>query len=165
MATYRTHIESPYSSSGNADSVSGTPDTRLSGFSPDDIRIARSSGAIKPLATPQNEGQHDPFVSNQNLDQKLSATALPFQPTLIPGRAAMPASSAANSSAPPLPGSAQFLCQQIAEDTPPPRAPDPIEILKFGVFTTDTGASRSIKVSGIYGSHVMPAVQASLDVS
>jgi hypothetical protein len=166
MASYHAQDVSPYSSTGHVESAGGTPDTRLTAFSPEDNRLTKHASIYKSAGTPLKEGQHDPFVTTSaqpKAEQKLSATASSFRPLVV--RDAPPIGTAGINGSSAIPGTAQYLNQIIAESTPPPRAPEPIEALKFGTFTTDTGASRSIKISGIYGKLVMPAVQASLEVS
>lgn len=99
--------QSPHSSPGGADSYryEGTPDTRLTAFSPDE-NSARSTKFPKPLgvrgsepqpypvsATYTNDYSHttqaekDPFTSITTPgahEQKLSATASAFQPFSVP---------------------------------------------------------------------------------
>jgi hypothetical protein len=164
---YNLYLESPYSSYGNGGSTDGTPSTNFTAYSPDDVRLSRPSPILKSAGPPLKEGQHDPFViALPKADLKLSATALSFQPNLVPSKTPLSLVTPRDASeSVPIPGSAQYLSKQIAEHTPPPRAPESIEVQRHGTFTTDTGTSRSIKVSGTYGSLVMPAVQASLEVS
>ncbi len=100
------NLSSPHSSTGGADSYKheGTPDTRLTAFSPDESS-ARSNKALKalnigtstesrPIHFPVNAGigyragpapiEKDPFVTAGSLrsktDRKLSPTASSFQP-------------------------------------------------------------------------------------
>lgn len=101
---------SPHSSSGGADSYNheGTPDTRLTAFSPED-NSARSNKLLKTAgldassdsrsvhftAVKSSEGystasggtERDPFVSGNPVaktEQKLSPTASAFRPVTIP---------------------------------------------------------------------------------
>ena len=97
------HLSSPHSSSGGADSCKheGTPDTRLTAFSPDESSIKSSKllnalnlSASKPLpvkftvepyrtaAVPVQQDK-DPFITitpSKKPEQKLSATASTFRP-------------------------------------------------------------------------------------
>ncbi|CAM1510293.1 Fc.00g006280.m01.CDS01 [Cosmosporella sp. VM-42] len=86
---------SPHSSSGRADSFKGTPDTRLSAFSPDEgsagsskmfKNFARSASATPPVRLPVNSHRgtvshldKDPFVSPVH-GTRLSPTASTFRP-------------------------------------------------------------------------------------
>ncbi|PFH55334.1 hypothetical protein XA68_18564 [Ophiocordyceps unilateralis] len=87
---------SPRSSSGGADSFKGTPDTRLTTFSPDNTSSSKHlSGLTRPFSTtsPGNlpasayssavsHLEKDPFVtpSSNRLGTRLSPTALAFSP-------------------------------------------------------------------------------------
>ena len=155
---------SPYSSTGNADSIGGTPDTRITAFSPEDPRVPRSASMAPAAGVFSKEGQHDPFVivSNSKATTGLSATASAFRP--VGRNISSGSASIDDNSSPPVPGTAQYLSKLIADSTPP-RTKEASDGVKFGTFTTDTGASRCIKISGIYDKMVQPAVQASLDVS
>jgi len=99
---------SPHSSSGGADSYKneGTPDTRLTAFSPDGnsarsgklltvVNLNPSSDAAIHFQVKQSEGysvasgnvEKDPFISNTNTskaEQKLSPTASAFRPVANP---------------------------------------------------------------------------------
>ena len=159
MASYN---YSPYSSAGNDDSAGGTPDTRLTAFSPDDPRVPRAGLTGMSPRTLLKEGHHDPFVTaSSSKTPGLSATASAFRPVSKGGSAT---AAGVPSTSSPLPGTAQYLSQVIAESASP-RNREVSEGVKFGTFTTDTGATRCIKVSGIYDKMVMPAVQATFDVS
>ncbi|KAF7561896.1 hypothetical protein G7046_g2245 [Stylonectria norvegica] len=88
---------SPHSSSGGADSFKGTPDTRLTAFSPDESsaksskllkNYTRSSSATPPVRLPVNSYRgtvshldRDPFVSPVH-DTRLSPTASAFRPVV-----------------------------------------------------------------------------------
>ncbi|KAK3692689.1 RNA recognition motif 2-domain-containing protein, partial [Podospora appendiculata] len=100
---------SPHSSSGGADSYKheGTPDTRLTAFSPDE-NSARSNKILKALSLNASVEQHpvrfhvksaegyraaqtaaekDPFISSTTApkaEQKLSPTASSFRPVSVP---------------------------------------------------------------------------------
>ncbi|KAK3368202.1 RNA recognition motif 2-domain-containing protein [Podospora didyma] len=96
---------SPHSSSGGADSYKheGTPDTRLTAFSPDESS-ARSNKLLKTLSLNASTDSHpvrfhvqntegyratpekDPFVSSSTAfrEQKLSPTASAFRPVHVP---------------------------------------------------------------------------------
>ncbi len=161
MAVIMYHA-SPHSSSGRDESAGGTPDTKFTAFSPDDPRAPKPS-SVKSAGTPLETSHNDPFVSDATkpkVEQKLSATASAFQPFGLRVSSVIPSPVVAYGSAPLL-NTAQYLNNIIAEASPR-RA----EITQFGTFTTDTGATRNIKVSGIYGGEeVLPALKATLDVS
>ena len=88
---------SPHSSSGGADSFKGTPDTRLTAFSPDESstrssklfkNFARSASATPPVRLPVNSYRgtvshldKDPFVSPVH-GTRLSPTASAFRPVV-----------------------------------------------------------------------------------
>lgn len=154
---------SPYSSTGNGESAGGTPGTGLTAFSPDDPRIPRTVNVGRSPGELLKEGQHDPFVtsSNSKAGLGLSATASSFRPV---GRVVTLSGPVIANIPTPLPGTAQHLNHLIANSAPP-HAREVVEGVKYGTFTTDTGATRCIKVYSIYDKIVMPAVQASLDVS
>lgn len=88
---------SPRSSSGGADSFKGTPDTRLTAFSPEDGSaksskllkdLARSASATPPVRLPVNSSRgsisnldKDPFVTpTHGQATRLSPTASTFRP-------------------------------------------------------------------------------------
>ena len=93
---------SPHSSSGGAESFRGTPDTRLTAFSPDDgsakssriLGVLRAASAgVQPVQFPVRSstessapGVEDPFVTSTRTlgagARGLSATATEFQPSL-----------------------------------------------------------------------------------
>ncbi|KAH8895179.1 hypothetical protein GQ53DRAFT_857406 [Thozetella sp. PMI_491] len=103
------NLSSPHSSPGRADSYKheGTPDTRLTAFSPDEssarsIKVAKAMNAatssdtrphfsVQPTGTAYRTGispaGKDPFVSTGSIiikaDQKLSPTASAFQPLSV----------------------------------------------------------------------------------
>lgn len=101
------NAQSPRSSSGGGDSYKheGTPDTRLTAFSPGDGPAGATRlpevAAGKQTATPEGHGQFhsfpgaaysatpsgeekDPFVSSEKPQPKLSPTASAFMPVAIP---------------------------------------------------------------------------------
>ncbi|RCI10754.1 hypothetical protein L249_5365 [Ophiocordyceps polyrhachis-furcata BCC 54312] len=70
---------SPRSSSGGADSLKGTPDTRLTTFSPDNGSSKHPQGL--PRSFPATSLDKDPFVTpSHRLGTRLSPTALAFSP-------------------------------------------------------------------------------------
>ncbi|KAK1831709.1 RNA recognition motif 2-domain-containing protein [Podospora conica] len=102
------NAQSPRSSSGGGDSYKheGTPDTRLTAFSPDDVpaganrlpAVAAVKQNVNPeghgqfhgftstaySATPSGEDKEDPFVSPSKPQPKLSPTASTFMPVAMP---------------------------------------------------------------------------------
>ncbi|KXH28419.1 RNA recognition domain-containing protein 2 [Colletotrichum nymphaeae SA-01] len=93
---------SPHSSVGAADSFKGTPDTRLTAFSPEESatrssRLLKSIAQASPETTPSrfpssafgsvlSSAEKDPFIttSSNTSHQKLSPTASTFQPFSSP---------------------------------------------------------------------------------
>lgn len=168
MATNPTHREghfnptSPHSSSGAADSFKGTPDTRLTAFSPDDGSAkssqapqslsvgARENRALRFMPNPRSaielpssfvrtnlHSERDPFVSSSapsaNRPQKLSPTASVFLPY---------------HGAPPSGTTSEPVGQQSEEYTSSNQGSDQHSIsspqFKFAhsYLSTDTGLSR-----------------------
>jgi hypothetical protein len=163
------HKVSPYSSQGGA-SIEGTPDTKFTSFSPEELKGSNSYAAAKTATTPL-KSVHDPFFSTSTkakVEQKLSATATSFQPFGLkyasPSSAKSMPSQASRSSA-PIPGTAQHLQQIIEAEENSPRRRTQIEITQSGTFTTNTRAGRHIKISSIFLTDVSQVVQASMDVS
>jgi hypothetical protein len=95
------HPSSPRSSSGGADSTKGSPDTRLTAFSPDEgstrsFKLPHSCGKsgkkVPPTNTPKPQCPNniglqgrDPFMTADEYydrERKLSPTASPFHPFL-----------------------------------------------------------------------------------
>jgi hypothetical protein len=87
------------------------------------------------------------------IEQKLSATASAFQPY---GIRVTPMNTA------PIPGTAQHLNAIIAAEESPSK---PAEITHFGIFTTDTDATRNIKVSSLQDLNISAMIHTSLNVS
>ena len=108
------NAQSPHSSSGGGDSYKheGTPDTRLTAFSPDDgsaganklpaVATVKQKNATPEVhghfqgfaataysATPSS-GEKDPFVSDSKSQPKLSPTASAFMPVAMPMMAQAP---------------------------------------------------------------------------
>lgn len=100
------HPSSPHSSSGGAESFKGTPDTRLTAFSPDEnsaksSKFIRNIGIVGHDTTPvrfpvssyrgtASQVDKDPFLTapvpsalSTRPSQKLSPTASAFQPFLL----------------------------------------------------------------------------------
>ena len=144
---------SPISSYGGAESNEGTPDTTLTAFSPEEVRTSRippnQSDRLLSVAT-----QHDPFVSTSA--RPLSATASTFQPL---GFRAGPPSSSLGSAADRH--DVQYMVQPAHQ-----MSPGGTNITQFGTFTTDTSATRCMKVKAIYdyGMDPLPFVNATLQV-
>lgn len=160
---------SPHSSTGGADSYKqeGTPDTRLTAFSPDESSV-RSARLIKPvgLGAPEpvslqfpagyNHGydstsvmiENDPFVSSTpsgKPDQKLSATASTFHPfstSLI----------ARGSNVPPLSVPANLGAHRVVHQ-------------RIGNLSADLGISRYLVVTSTIRNFFLPDVEMFLAVS
>ncbi|OWP05060.1 RNA recognition domain-containing protein [Marssonina coronariae] len=151
------YTASPLSSSRD-ESVQGTPQTNLTMFSPEDVRLYEyNAPANRSAERPQQASQNDPFVSSSSTqskaDQKLSATASTFQPwgLRVPG---------SKSTSGPIPGSKEFLTDQIEKATSPSRSSGS-ETTQFGQFTSNSRVSRCIKISSVYKKDIMPLVEAS----
>lgn len=143
MASYRgISSQSPHSSSGHADSAEGTPDTSLTAFSPEDARPPRAPGTSPSGGLSFDGVQHDPFVTTTTAQQStrvLSATATAFRPL---GLGSSPSSITPSIITPPSTSSTT----------------------QFGTFSTDTAASRCMKIFGIYDVEVIALVNASIKV-
>ncbi|CAG8971934.1 hypothetical protein HYALB_00003269 [Hymenoscyphus albidus] len=144
---------SPRSSASSNRSYEATPESKLTAFSPED-RVTLSklkSTTSKASSTPLKAGHHDPFVTAK---PKLSATAMAFQPFAVPsGQPAASSSAARGSSSSMSPIHADYSQKQnlnVGEND------------HYGTFTTNTGASRCMKISSIYGADVENLVAASL---
>jgi hypothetical protein len=171
------HPTSPHSSSGAADSFKGTPDTRLTTFSPDNTstKSAQASNslglintgsmsAIGPRRSPSTTGlcgnylpaslqfDKDPFVSSSfptaKSLQKLSPTATSFFPVASPMRSRGPASE-------PTPSSkTKRDMYHPARDFLPNDSPDEEPTHSTYVhahLSTETGLSRCLVISHSYG--------------
>ncbi|KAG9231638.1 RNA recognition motif 2-domain-containing protein [Amylocarpus encephaloides] len=143
---------SPHSSSGSNSSFDATPESKLTVFSPEDQ--AKSLGSkIRSNAT-TNDHQ-DPFVTSKAKEVKLSATASAFQPFGIrPASNAYVSSTVCNSSSPLSSSNFESNKNNMMSSA---------EMDQFGTFTTDTGASRCMKVVSIYGAQAEELVKASLE--
>ena len=126
---------SPRSSPGAGESIEGTPDTTLTAFSPEDVR--RASTASSTSGVTLGASREDPFVTSQTRTT-LSAKASSFTP----------ASTAV-----------------VKDIAPAYITVNPPSSTQFGTFTTDTGASRCLKVTSIYDADVLRLVNATLEVS
>lgn len=148
--------DSPHSSLNH--SLGGTPDTRLTAFSPEDTRI---HGNTHFAATPQkNVAPNDPFVSARK--PKLSATALAFQPFAL---RAVSTVTAVQAKREPIPGSAEHLVSIIEAAEGPAREPVEAEVMSFGMFTRNTLKTRNIRVSSLVNRDVISVIEASIMVS
>jgi hypothetical protein len=160
------YSQSPHSSSGAADSGEGTPDTRLTSFSPEDARLVKPSNT-KSTGTPLKASQQDPFVTTSSKpkgEQKLSATASAFQPFGLRVSSSSSAPVTTHGSA-PVPGTIQYLDGVIAAQLSPSSGTQHPELTQQGTFSTDTGATRCIKIANIYDGDVFHLVEASMNVS
>lgn len=145
---------SPRSSTSSNRSYDATPESKLTAFSPEDRVPNPKSAAAKVGSTPLKAGHHDPFVTGK---PKLSATAMAFQPFGIPsGQHAASSSAVRGRSSSMSPAPTDYSQKQ---------KPTAAEADQYGTFTTNTGASRCMKIRSIYGAHVEKLVQESLAVS
>jgi hypothetical protein len=151
---------SPHSSSGSNDSFDATPESKLTAFSPEDRKTTAKSFGPDTGGVLLTAGHHDPFVTPnaKNKEVKLSATASTFQPFgIIPGPTIPTTTSSTRvRSSPTTPSEFEYL-QNAALNAG--------DVGEFGTFTTDTGASRCMKVTSIYGANALKLVEESLDVS
>jgi hypothetical protein len=77
MHSHTMYGQSPHSSSGVAGSSEGTPDTRFTAFSPEDVRPTKAGGIQAGASL--SDMQQDPFV---NTKSKLSAEVEDFKPKM-----------------------------------------------------------------------------------
>jgi hypothetical protein len=155
---------SPHSSAGSA---TGTPETRLTAFSPfspenqlgksitERIGVAFSGSQTVPSglrANTMDSPDKDPFVSQGKGEQKLSPTASAFQPFAL--------RTSEGASYTPMvvqsPGSTAIIRgtkisrEKLANTEPAsPASSQASGITQQGTFSTDTGATRALKISGI----------------
>lgn len=141
------HVQSPLSSNGADDSLGSTPDTKLTSFSPEELRAGAATHKIfKPTTAVSKPVPQDPFVSTgtqRKGEQKLSATAVAFQPFALPSGPVPPV--VAHGSL-PLPGTKQYLENVVASHSIMGPAKEPTQC---GTFSTDGGVTRCIEVSVI----------------
>jgi hypothetical protein len=146
---------SPQSSSEG--SLGGTPDTRITAFSPEDVRYGRQP-LHRTTVTPTSSTSNDPFVSASTTQKpKLSALASEFEPSKP--RVLVPVPDAR-----PLPGTAEHLNNIIsaAENESAVH-----ELGSYGTFTTSTVKTRILKITSLRGVSldVMSTVDSALHVS
>jgi hypothetical protein len=155
---------SPHSSSGIFGSTEGTPDTRLTAFSPDDARPLKASNDVSG-GTQSGTTQQDPFVTTttKGKEQKLSATASAFQPFNIPVATTTPAIELEFTATAALPAQVEKLNHlidqfKLAQGPKYGNVTLPAVIQgaqqgdtnQHGTFSTDTGATRCVQVTSIY---------------
>lgn len=162
MSPYRgVASQSPHSSTGQQDSIEGTPDTSLTAFSPEEVRSSRPSHVSSIGDTTIGTAHHDPFVTAAVEPRTLSATASSFQP-------GVDLNSTKSSTAPaPTPVKTTIANQPAHGGGSYLGSVSPgaqIGPSQFGTFSTETGASRYLKISGIYDAEFKPLVEASLQV-
>lgn len=159
------HLSSPRSSSGGADSYKheGTPDTRLTAFSPDEgsiksskllnaLNLSASKGvpmkftveSFHPITIPHEK---DPFTTatpSKKPEQKLSATASAFRPL-----------------------SAALIARGSGDITPKPQETRPVNGDKFvdSILSTDLNISRCLVISSPSNGITVAEAQAYLSVS
>jgi len=157
----RTNTMSPYKPSPNsslygvesANGSYGTPDTKITAFSPEDVRGLKGSGT-KYTNTLSIAEEHDPFVSSSSTYNGkgkakvsgLSATAPEFDPYKNKDDVNGGMVSEALRGGAPIPGTAEHLTAIIAAENSPSKRP---EATHFGVFTTSMDKSRNFKITGI----------------
>lgn len=158
--------QSPHSSSGIFGSTEGTPDTRLTAFSPDDARPLKV--AIEgSTAAHAGTVQHDPFVTSTAKgkgEQKLSATASAFKPFVVPVPVAQPgpAIELTFPATAALGGKVQKL-KDILNHVKSSQRVQQGDANQHGIFSTDTDITRCIQVKGT-DSSVRQAVSTLLEV-
>ena len=160
-----TFVQSPDSSNGATESVRGTPETMLTAFSQEDASSLKQANTV---STPLRAAPQDPFVSTGiklKVGQKLSATASAFQPFALKVAANTPMVAHGSGSTEVLPGTMQYLEKVVASHSVRVGGSQSVELTQQGTFSTDTGASRCIKVATICQCDVMQAVKDSIEVS
>lgn len=171
-----TYKESPYSIYGGGQSMEGTPETKLTSFSPEDLN--HNSYFNTNSTTNSMDNVHDPFFgtsSKPKSEGKLSATASAFEPfglgvTFGSISSTKSLNLMAPKSAGPLPGTAQYLESIIAaeENSPRRRAeradPPAPPVTKSGFFTTEAVCSRHVKITSIFLDDVRDQVREAIDV-
>ncbi|ESZ99458.1 hypothetical protein SBOR_0220 [Sclerotinia borealis F-4128] len=152
----RSYGQSPPSplSNGAFESIQGTPNTALTAISPEDGRALKATVESRPSSVQSAANQHDPFVTAGTAGRgsaQLSATASTFQPlhlyrpavgTPVTGNLIANGSGSVTL----IPGTIQYLDNVVASQSPVRDS----EITNYGKFSTDTGATRCIKVTDIY---------------
>ena len=149
---------SPQSSSDSNEAFDGTPESKLTAFSPEDRAVAAKPFGVTIGGASLAAGPHDPFITpdTKGRDVKLSATASTFQPFAInAGPSPTYSSSTRVRSSSETPGTLEFLQKETLDAAEPDR---------FGTFTTDTGATRCMKVTSLYGANAQQLVESSLVV-
>ncbi|KAE9374888.1 hypothetical protein N431DRAFT_405942 [Stipitochalara longipes BDJ] len=165
---------SPYSAYGGGESFEGTPETKLTSFSPEDGSV--NNFAVPKSATNPMNTVHDPFVGSSGkpkTEAKLSATASSFEPFglgLNFGSLSLTKSTTlkAPKSAIAMPGTTQYLESIIAaaENSPRRGAPAPSsapQVTKGGFFSTESIANRHLKVIGIFIDDIRDRVEQSFE--
>jgi hypothetical protein len=168
--------QSPHSSSGLGGSSEGTPDTRFTMFSPDDARPSKAANE-QAGGTPLRNSQQDPFVSTATkikVEQKLSATATAFKPFGL-NVASTTVPSFGMSATAALPGKVQQLNDLLNQMNPSRGSKlgnatihgvQQGPFSQEGIFSTDTGATRCLKITSIYKvENIHQIVTSSLAVS
>jgi hypothetical protein len=155
---------SPHSSAGSA---TGTPETQLTAFSPfspenqlnksisERIGVAFSASPVVPSGLRANimdSLDKDPFVTQGKGEQKLSPTASAFQPFALrtgEGTSYSPMVVQSPGSTATI-RSAKMPREKLTNTDPAsPTSSQASGITQQGTFSTDTGATRALKVSGI----------------
>ncbi|KAH8821590.1 RNA recognition motif 2-domain-containing protein [Xylogone sp. PMI_703] len=159
-------LESPNSFFVSGESTDGTPDTKLTSFSPEGSKAGKPQGHYNARASCASDN-NDPFISNTPVPangQKLSANASAFLPygCKLGSVANTPCATA---------GSGTTLSiadmNHLLEDGPaasavntgfiPQAIPD-----SFGTFSMDGGATRCLKVTSIYNNDLPAMIEATL---
>jgi hypothetical protein len=158
--------QSPHSSSGAVGSSEGTPDTRLTSFSPEDARPVKALNASRD-ANPSRANQNDPFITEAvktKGEQKLSAMAMAFQPFAIPVASgySSPAIAYGSGAVAALPGKIQALDNLIAQMKP---IQAPASLPQSGDFSSDTVKTRCIMVTSTCNEDLLSLVSSKLEVS
>ncbi|KAF5879639.1 putative rna recognition domain-containing protein 2 protein [Botrytis fragariae] len=154
----RSYGQSPPSpvSNGAFESIQGTPNTAITAISPEDARVPKQSATdSRASSVTTTVNQHDPFVTTgtttSRASAQLSATASAFQPLHLYGPAVgapITGNLIANGSGSTtlIPGTIQYLDNVVASQSPVRES----EVTSYGKFSTDTGATRCIRVTDIY---------------
>lgn len=174
---------SPRTSSGGG-STNGTPETRLTTFSPEDhsskFMAGRSVAGLSTIPGATNPGNlgksstdKDPFISGSGKfkgDQKLSPMASSFQPF------GLRTNNGGSVNAPVIVSSPGTFGDGTSDVTPQPTCTkglsSPVSSAgsqasndtQMGTFSTDTNVTRALKVYGIYGIVTVDQVEACIKV-
>ncbi|RFU35802.1 hypothetical protein B7463_g517, partial [Scytalidium lignicola] len=156
-------LESPSSVFGAGESLEGTPDTRLTAFSPEDTKNSKQEGHPNTGSSQKTES-NDPFVSTDPVrenDQKLSPDASIFLPFYLKiGSAATPQPTTGGGLG------ATFSIDHVNHHLRDPATTSTSKLSTvsqneqstFGNFSAGIGATRCLKITGKYNEDIQKIV-------